>query len=163
MAYAVLLQQQLREAGARVNVETMDFPTFMARQTSRDFDASMLAMSTDPSPSGARQYWHSAGTAKGGSNYISYMSPSFDALLDSAIASFDPAATKAYARRAYQVLIDDAPAIWLYDVLTIAGVHRRVRTPGMRADGYWAGLADWHIPPSERIARDRVGLAAASP
>jgi peptide/nickel transport system substrate-binding protein len=123
----------------------------------------MLGMSTDPSPSGARQYWHSAGMGTGGSNHLSYMNTRFDALLDSAIASFDAAATKEYARRAYQVLIDDAPGIWLYDVLTMAGVHRRVRTPGMRADGYWAGLANWHIPPAERIARDRVGLAAATP
>jgi peptide/nickel transport system substrate-binding protein len=45
----------------------------------------------------------------------------------------------------------------------MAGVHRRFRTPGLRADGYWAGLADWHVPAGERIARDRVGLAQAAP
>jgi peptide/nickel transport system substrate-binding protein len=163
MAYAVLLQQQLRSVGAKVNLETVDFPTFMARLGGRSFDASMLGLNTDPSPSGARQHWHSAGTAKGGTNYVSYTNPRFDALLDSAIASFDPAATKQYARRAYQTLVDDAPAIWLYDVLTMAAVHRRVRIPRLRADGYWSGLADWHIPASERIARDRVGLAQASP
>ena len=56
----------------------------------------------------------------------------------------------------------DAPAIWLYDVATLAGVHRRIRTTGMRADGYWSGVADWNIPASERIARDRVGLATAT-
>jgi peptide/nickel transport system substrate-binding protein len=123
----------------------------------------MLGLSTDPSPSGARQLWHSAAATKTGVNYVSYANPRFDALLDSAIASFDPAATKSYARRAYQVLIDDAPAIWLYDVLTMAGLHQRFRTTGLRADGYWASLADWHIPASERIARDRVGLAQASP
>jgi hypothetical protein len=33
----------------------------------------------------------------------------------------------------------------------------------MRADGFWAGLPDWHIPTSERIGRDRVGLAVATP
>ena len=163
MTYGVLLEQQLRNVGASVAFENVDFPTFIARQNGRDFDAAMLGMSTDPSPSGARQYWHTASMSKEGSNYVSYSNPRFDALLDSAIASFDPAATKAYARQAYQVLIDDAPAIWLYDVLTIAGVHRRIRTPGMRADGYWAGLADWTIPASERIARDRVGLATATP
>jgi peptide/nickel transport system substrate-binding protein len=163
MAYGVLLQQQLRGVGANVNLDPVDFPTFSARQGARSFDAVMLGLSTDPSPSGARQMWHSASATKQGVNYVSYSNPRFDALLDSAIASFDPAATKAYARRAYQVLVDDAPAIWLYDVLTMAGVHRRFRTPGLRADGFWAHLADWHIPESERIARDRVGLAQAAP
>jgi peptide/nickel transport system substrate-binding protein len=163
VTYGTLLQQQVRGVGAQATVERVDFPTFMARLGARTFDAAMLGLSTDPSPSGAKQTWHSASAVKGGNNYVSYTNPRFDALLDSAIASFDPAATKAYARRAYQTLADDAPAIWLYDILTLAAVHRRVRTPGMRADGYWAGLADWHIPVSERIARDRVGLAQASP
>jgi peptide/nickel transport system substrate-binding protein len=163
MSYGVLLQQQFRGIGAQMNPVGVDYPTFEARERARDFDAVMLGMSTDPSPSGARQLWHSAGATKTGVNYVSYMNPRFDTLLDSAIASFDPAATKRYARQAYEVLIADAPAIWLYDVLTMAGVHQRIRTPGLRADGYWAALADWHIPASERIERDRVGLAQASP
>jgi peptide/nickel transport system substrate-binding protein len=160
MAYAVLLQEQLRGVGAKVNLETVDYPTLMARQSSRDFDAAMMAISTDPGVSGARQYWHSAAAGKEGNNYLGYRNPRFDALLDSAIASFEPTAAKAYARRAFEVLVNDAPAIWLYDVVGLAGVHRRVRTPGLRADGYWAGMADWNIPAAERVARDRVGLAA---
>ena len=163
MAYTVLLQSQLREVGAKVNVEQVDFPTFFSRQNAKDFDAAMISVSGDPSPSGARQFWHSASATKDGANYVWYANPRFDVLIDSAIASFDPAATKRYASRAFQVLVDDAPAIWLYEPLTLAGVHRRVRTPGMRADGYWAGLPEWNIPASERIARDRIGLAAASP
>jgi peptide/nickel transport system substrate-binding protein len=162
MAYAVLLQAQLRAVGAKVDVDAVDYPTLMARQDARDFDAALFAFSTDPGASGTKQYWHSASTAKGGNNYVGYRNPRFDTLLDSAIASFDPAAAKRYARRAYEVLVHDAPAIWLYDVLPLAGVHRRVRTPGMRADAYWAGLAEWNIPASERIARDRVGPATAT-
>jgi peptide/nickel transport system substrate-binding protein len=123
----------------------------------------MLGISADPSPSGVRQFWHSASPPGPGGNAISYADPRFDALLDSAIASFDPTTMKRYASQAFQVLVDDAPAIWLYDVLTMAGVNRRVRTPGMRADGFWAGLADWHIPARERIARDRIGLTADTP
>jgi peptide/nickel transport system substrate-binding protein len=163
MAYAVLLQEQLRAVGAKVDLETVDHPTFVARNSARDFDASMFAFSTDPGASGTKQYWHSASATKDGNNYVMYVNPRFDALLDSAVASFDPGAARSYARRAFEVLVDDAPAIWLYDILTLAGVHRRVRTRNLRADGYWAGLADWNIPASERIARDRVGLAAATP
>jgi peptide/nickel transport system substrate-binding protein len=162
MAYAVLLQEQLRGVGAKVTLETVDYPTFQARQDARDFDAAMMAFSTDPGVSGAKQYWHSTSAQKGGNNALGYMSPRFDTVLDSAIASFDPGAAKARARRAFEILIQDAPAIWLYEFVPLAGVHRRVRTPGMRADGYWAGLADWTIPTSERIARDRVGLASAA-
>jgi peptide/nickel transport system substrate-binding protein len=163
MAYAVLLQQQLRNVGAQVDVDPIDYPTLLARQDARDFDAAMMAFSTDPGAGGTKQYWHSSAAVKGGNNYVGYSNPRFDALLDSAVATFDPAAAKAYARRAFQVLIGDAPGIWLYDVVPLAGVHRRLRTPGMRADGYWAGLPEWNIPARERIARDRVGLASSAP
>ncbi len=60
------------------------------------------------------------------------------------------------------MLTDDAPAVWLYELRNFAGVHRRVHAAGMRADAWWADLADWSIPANERIARDQIGLRTAS-
>ena len=45
--------------------------------------------------------------------------------------------------------------------VSIAGVHKRIRPVGIRADGWWEGLADWWIPAKERIDRDRIGLRPA--
>jgi peptide/nickel transport system substrate-binding protein len=81
-----------------------------------------------------------------------------DALLDSATATFDPSRTRAYARRAFETIIEDAPGIWLYEPPTVAGAHKRIHTTAMRADGYWSGMADWWIPAAERTARDKIGL-----
>ena len=86
------------------------------------------------------------------------MASRVDALLDSATLTFDPARTRAYTRRAFETIIEDAPGIWLYEPPMIAGVHRRIHTNNMRADGYWSGMADWWIPAAERTARDRIGL-----
>ena len=121
---------------------------------------SLMSTGYDPSPSSARQLWSTAGIV-GGPNLTSYSSPTFDAALDSALASWTPAQSRAHLHRAYQTLIDDAPAVWLFDVLTIAGIHKRVHTPKIRAAGWWTNLADWWIPANERIDRDRVGLRAA--
>ena len=98
---------------------------------------------------------------KGGSNYTSYSNPAVDALLDSAVTTFDPRRTKAYSRRAFETIIEDAPGIWLYELAARAGISKRIRTTPMRADGYWSGLADWWIPASERNARDKIGLRPA--
>jgi hypothetical protein len=68
---------------------------------------------------------------------------------------------KAYASRAFQKIIDDAPAIWLYDFVVVSGVNRRITTATMRTDEWWANLADWSIPPDKRIDRDRIGLTPA--
>lgn len=154
--YAVLLQEQLHRLGAKVDIDEMDFNAFMAKQNARDYDAALAAYSTDPSPVGMKQTWGTEGI--GGVNITGYSNPKFDALLDSALASFDPSQAKAYMKRAYAVVIQDAPAVWLYDILTVAGANRRIDIRGLRPDGWWAGLADWTIPPSKRTARDRVGL-----
>lgn len=161
--YAVLIQEQLRSIGARVELTGVDFPTFMARQAEGNFDAAMIAMNPDPNLGGARQYWTTSAIGGGGQNFVRYSNRQFDALLDSAITATDPARSKALARRAWQILVDDAPAVWLYDLLTLHAVHRRIRPTDMRADGWWAGLADWTIPANERIDRDRVGLRPAQP
>jgi hypothetical protein len=65
-------------------------------------------------------------------------------------------------RRAFQIQIDDAPGIWLYEVPTIAAIQRRIHPAPMRADGWWAHLADWSIPPNERLPRDRLGIASTA-
>ncbi|MDB4905604.1 MAG: ABC-type transporter, periplasmic subunit [Gemmatimonadetes bacterium] len=161
MSYAVLLQEQLRKVGAKVDIDALQFPQFFARQEARDFDTILNAYATDPSPAGARQAWSSEGLTKGGQNYLSYASKPFDVALDSVLSALTPAERSARAHRAFQLLADDAPAIWLYDVLTVAAAHKRLKPVNMRADLYWANLADWSIPSDARIDRDRIGVAAA--
>ncbi|MEO7712378.1 MAG: peptide ABC transporter substrate-binding protein [Gemmatimonadaceae bacterium] len=160
-AYAVLLQAALRRVGAAVTLDETDFATYAAKQATHGFDTELAVYVTDPSPSGFKQSWTTAGIARGGSNFPSYSNPAVDALLDSASNAFDPSRTRSYARRAFETIIDDAPGIWLYQPPTIAGLHKRIRTTTMRADGYWSHIAEWSIPAGERTSRDRIGLRAA--
>ncbi len=75
-------------------------------------------------------------------------------------ASFDPAKFKQYASRAFQQIVDDAPAIWLYDLTEVDAVNRRINVTRTRADGWWRNLAEWSIAPDKRIDRDRIPLSA---
>ena len=162
MRAAVIMQEMFRKVGVRAEIEQMDFPTHGNRQEARRFDASMNTMSSDGVPSTIRQLW-STEAAKEGSNYGSYESPRFDALVDSAASQMDPRKAGSYYRDAYQLLADDAPAIWLFEPLSYAAMQQRIHPMGMRANGWWLNLKDWYIPQGERIARDRVGLSRESP
>ena len=163
MTYAVLIQDQLKAIGVKMDVDAMAYAQFQVRFQARDFDALLQTYSTDPSAGGAVQYWGSEGARPGGTNFFSYMSPHFDALLDTALNAFDPIRAKQYTAKAYQVAADDAPAVWLYDVLTLGAINKRIQTPGLRADAWWANLADWSIPATQRIDRDRIGLRSQQP
>jgi peptide/nickel transport system substrate-binding protein len=156
--YSVLLQEAFKRVGAAARIDESDNAGVMAKNADRSFDTMIELYATDPSPSGFKQSWSTSGLGKDGSNFASYSNPTVDALLDSATLTFDPARTRAYARRAFEQIIEDAPGIWLYEPPTVAGAHKRIHTTAMRADGYWSGMADWWIPAAERTARDRIGL-----
>jgi peptide/nickel transport system substrate-binding protein len=159
MRAAVLLQEQLKAAGAKVEIEQLEFNAFMQREVGHDFDATMGGWHLDPSPGGVRQQWGTLGArGKDGSNYGRYESPTFDAYVDSALAVTDPARQKALFRRAYETILADAPAVWIYEPKPYIGMHRRLELPGRRADAWWAGFAQWSVKPGQQIPRDRLGL-----
>jgi peptide/nickel transport system substrate-binding protein len=161
-AYSVLIQEQLRRAGAQVDLEQLSANAVGDRTMKRNFDAALLAQFTDPSPGGYKQQWGSKGAPPNGQNWVSYSNRAYDALLDSAAGATDGATMRGYMRRAFQLQVADAPAVWLYDVPTVAAVQKRIQTAGLRPDGWSLHLAEWSIPPNERIARDRVGLVSAA-
>ncbi|HVT40252.1 MAG TPA: ABC transporter substrate-binding protein [Gemmatimonadaceae bacterium] len=143
---AVLLQEQLRQLGVKVNIEALDFTAFIARLHKHDFDALVDGIHPSESPSGVRDSWSSAGIRKGtGPNYSWYANPGFDAQVDSAVNSIDVRTARAHYRAAYQIIIDDAAAIWLYEPVAMAGVNKRLRTGTLHPNAWWSDLAEWTV------------------
>ncbi len=153
---SVIIQDQLKHVGAKMNIDKLEFAAFIDRESRRGFDAVMGGWHVDASPGGIRQTWGSAGARAGGSNYGSYINPAFDAQADSALSAMDLTERRARFKRAYQTIIDDAPAIWLAEPKSVVAINGRIHTPRLRPDAWWATLADWWVPPAERIARDSV-------
>jgi len=145
MKIAVVLQEQWRKAGANVRIEPLELNTFVSRMDSRKFESLLNAWHIDPTPSSVREEWASSEIKKGGYNSTSYRNPGFDAVIDSAVREMDPNRSAALYRRAYRILTDDAPALWLYELRNAQGVSKRIRPSGMRADAWWANLADWSV------------------
>ena len=162
MRFSVVLQAMLRDVGARVILDHMEGRAFGELLARKRFDAAMQAWHTDPTPSSIIQTWGMA-AVKDGVNFGSYESPVFDAYIDSAATSMDSQRAQAYYHRAYETMIADAPAIWLYEPINAAGHHRRIKVSKMRANAWWTNIHDWYIPRNERIPRDNIGLRAATP
>ena len=163
MSYAVLIQEALRKQGIAVTIDPMPYSAFIPRQTAGDFDLVLAGYGVDPNATAIGQGWASHSAPPEGFNYLSYSDPKFDALLDSTAHAFNPARAHDYLSRAYQTIVNDAPAVWLYDVVSYGIISRRFQMPPLRADGWWEHLADWTVPVADRIDRDRIGLAAPKP
>jgi peptide/nickel transport system substrate-binding protein len=128
----------------------------MERTAALGFDASLSGWATSPGLVGVRQTWMSTGA----SNEVRYRNRTFDTLADSALSSFDPVRSRAYWTRAFQLAVNDVPAIWLYEQRVPVVMHRRLIVPPLRADGWYADLAEWRVDPAQRLDRDRIGLRA---
>ena len=162
MRAAVLLQEQFRRIGVDAKIETVDYPGFIERSGKRRFDAIVNQWAlTDPSPANVNDTWTSAGATAGGHNYGSYRNPAFDAQVDSGLAAFAPAEMRGHFAKAWQIIADDAPAIWIAEPRRVMAVHSRIQTTGVRPGAWWAGLARWSIPADKRIARDVQTTGAA--
>jgi peptide/nickel transport system substrate-binding protein len=158
MRASVLLQAQLRRAGIDVMIDQMDNNAVGERQSRHDFDAVLGAWHLGSSPSAVKSSWSSSALGKSGLNYGSYSNPDFDALVDSAMSVSDTAISRRYYTEAYQVIVDDAPAVWLYEPKTLLAVQRRLKITSMRPTAWWSDIARWKIDPGLALSRDSVPI-----
>ena len=153
-----LIQEQLRRMGFQVQLEQLERNTETDRESKGAFDAALGGWTMASSPDGIKGAWTSQGIGNHGVNYGSYSNPRFDALVDSALKA-DPSVAREKFTKAFAVINDDAPAVWLYEPRKIIGVNRRIRTTKMRPDAWWFDLAEWYIPPAEQLPRDHIPLS----
>jgi peptide/nickel transport system substrate-binding protein len=151
---AVVLQEQLRRAGVGMHIVEVDFNLFNERASTGRFDAMFGAWSQDPSARVIEQSWGSAGL--GAFNYGSYSSPPFDRLVRQATDARDPATARRLWHDAVRQINEDAPAIWIYSIRPLAGVHRRFQNVMFRADQWAPLLWTWRVPPDSTLPRDRL-------
>jgi peptide/nickel transport system substrate-binding protein len=150
-----LIQEQLRRMGIRVQLEQLEIATEIDREARGGFDAALDAWTMASSPDGIKGAWSSSGQGKNGINYSSYNNAKFDSLLDNALWSDSTNARQNFTK-AFAVINEDAPAVWLYEARKVIGIHKRFRTGPMRPDAWWFDLANWWVAPGERLKRDLI-------
>jgi peptide/nickel transport system substrate-binding protein len=142
---AVLLQEQLRRVGVSTTIATVEPGVFFARLDKGDFDAALNMWRSVPGPTSLKEVWGTHPKSASAPNFGRYSYAAFDAVLDSASRSYVAGERTALLRRAHQLIVDDAAAIWLYEPRNIAAVGNHIEPVGMRADAWWAEIPDWKI------------------
>ena len=153
---AVLIQEQWRRAGVDLVIDKREAQAFGAARDGGDFDVVLGGWGTTPSVRGLRSTWGSgARPGWGRQNSGRYANAVFDSLVAAGLASADPVVTRDRIRAAYRVIVDDAAAVWLYEPMPIAAVHRRFLLPTWRPEAWWRTLPSWRLDPeAPALARD---------
>ncbi|MGY1709206.1 ABC transporter substrate-binding protein [Geodermatophilus sp. SYSU D00758] len=109
---AQVIASQLEPIGINVNVETLDFATWLDRQAQGDFDAFMLGWLGNIDPF---DYYHAQHITDGSSNYQGYSNPEVDRLLNEAATETDEETRRDLYHQAVQLIVDDVSYLYLYN------------------------------------------------
>jgi peptide/nickel transport system substrate-binding protein len=138
---SLLVQEQLRQVGIRVEVQQYDAPVWNQRRTTGQFDIDFSSVSQDPSPSGLSQSW----SCRGANNVARYCDPMVDSLIDRAIRG-GPHTAETW-RATLTRIEDDTPAAFMYALLNVYAVHRRFTNVTIRPESSWLALREWKVAP----------------
>jgi peptide/nickel transport system substrate-binding protein len=145
---ALLIQEQLRQVGIRIDLQQLDAPVWIERRTSGNFDIDLTSASQDPSPSGLTQSW----SCTGGNNVAKYCDPKVDSLMERAILGRgDPAKNWMNVLRQIEA---DAPATFLYAPSYVYAVKRRFRNVKISPVSSWLLLREWSAEPTPVNSRN---------
>ena len=109
---AQVIASQLDEIGVTVEIETLDFATWLDRQGQGDFDAFYLGWLGNLDPAAYYQEQHQTG---GPNNYQGYSNPQVDQLLQQGAVETDEDARKQVYDQAAQIIVDDVSYLYLYN------------------------------------------------
>ena len=142
---AQALQQSWKTLGVEVTITAVDFPVFNERLAEGAFDSYIGAWLDEPSPRGLADQWTRGGWGK--LNYSRYDDPEFDRLFARAILAPDTASAAPLYRAAMDTLNADAPALFLYAPMQVAGVSRRIEGVSINPYSWLSDLRTWRAGP----------------
>ncbi|HEX2073312.1 MAG TPA: ABC transporter substrate-binding protein [Geodermatophilus sp.] len=109
---AQVIASQLEPVGINVEIETLDFATWLDRQSQGDFDAFLLGWLGNLDPAAFYEEQHITG---GANNYQGYSNPQVDQLLTQAAGEVDQDARKELYDQAARLIVDDVSYLYLYN------------------------------------------------
>ena len=139
---AQLAQEQLRQIGIKLELQSLEFPVWAERHAAGNFDIDFSSTVQDPSPAGLTQAW----TCNGGSNAAKYCDPRVDSLMEQAVLGKGDPGHNWIA--ALQQIEADAPATFLYAPTYVYAVKRRFRDVKISPTSSWILLREWSAGPA---------------
>ncbi|MDI6893846.1 MAG: ABC transporter substrate-binding protein [Bacillota bacterium] len=121
---AVLIQAELAKIGVKMNIQRTARAQFLELMRQRKLTAYISKWTSFVNDPGYHLGFLLYG--KGSSNYIGYSNPRVDELLEKAMAETDPARRAPLYREAQEIIVREAPWVFLYEYARIVGVRDNV-------------------------------------
>lgn len=148
---AVIIQYRLKAVGIDVKIRVIEWASFLSQFIDKgNFDAVLLGWTITPDPD-IFDIWHSSKTGPKEFNFIRYMNPAVDRLLEQGRGTFDMEERKRCYFRLQEILAEDQPYTFLYVPDTLPVVSARFRGIEPAPAGIGHNFIKWYVPKEEQI------------
>ncbi len=143
---AIIIQANLKQLGADVQIEKLEFNTFSEKHRQRDFDASLGGWSAglfiDPTV-----IWGDPDHNE--FNFVGYDNKEVQALMDHGLTIPDPALAAPIWKDVQRKIYEDQPYTFLYWRDEIVGLSSRFKDPKIDVLSPYRDLHQWWVPAEE--------------
>ena len=112
------------------------------RVDKRDFDSVIMGWQMPPDPD-PYQIWHSSQADKG-SNYVGFLNPEADKLIEDARVTFDTAERIRLYHRFQEILMDEQPYLFMLAPKALLAADKRIQ--GIRSHPFGMDEREWFVP-----------------
>lgn len=139
---AVMIQEQLKQVGVRVEPRVVEFNSLVNDATGGTFEAMVFGFTMDTSMDLTAQFGSDA-VEEG--NFGAYKNPEFDRLMAEAMGKIDVREAKPILDRIQQIIHRDQPVTFLWESQRISAINRRIH--GARPNVLFSlfNLEDWWV------------------
>jgi peptide/nickel transport system substrate-binding protein len=121
---AQFIQAELQPVGITMSIKQETFATLLSDTDAHNYQAAFLGWSGRPDPDGNMySYFHTGG----GNNNMQYSNPQVDSYLEAAQATTNQAQRATDYQKAQQIMMQDAPYIFVYDGVSIQATTTNIK------------------------------------
>ena len=143
---ATIIQSDLAKVGIRVKIRVIEWAAFIKNFINkRNFEACLLGWGLGNEPSQI-DIWNSKKIGEKQLNFVTYLNPEVDKLLEDGASTYDLAERKKYYDKFQEIIAEDQPYTFLYvgDALVTISSRFKGIEPAPAGIGY--NFVKWYVP-----------------
>lgn len=142
---AIMVQDQLKKVGIKVEPRQVEFNTLVERTIAGDFHGSIIGFSADTSLDLTSSF-STEGIADG-ANYMRYRNPEVDRLLAEALTQREMEQMEPYVHKAQQIIHREQPLTFLWESKRLSVIDQRVQNARPSPSAAFFNLQEWWVRP----------------
>lgn len=138
MSLALLFQQNVAQAGVKINIVPRQFPALIESLKSHEFELHGGAWVAEPLPDDPKQLWHTESYTADGGNRVGFGNATTDALIDEIRTTLDEEKRNGLYRKFQELVYEEQPCIFLMAPQERVLIHKRFEAkPSVLRPGFF--------------------------